>query len=333
MKYLPGLAWFGRIVSKSSHTEVCKSLILLACVSLASSALAQDGVADAEYVGEANVTYTTIDVPGEMNTVLEGINTAGDMVGYYYNGSGGSGTGFLLSGGIFTFLNYPGADLTEAIGINDAGIVSGTAYYAENTASFGFLYDGTKFTRISVAGQAFTEVDGINNSGALAGGYGDFGANTAFEKVGSKLHNVTPPPGGWITAIATGLNNFGEIVGLTTGASTDGFFFNKGKFKTISFPGSYDVTQALGVNDSGLVVGFYESCTPGCALHAFALLNGRYSSLDYPGAMETQAFGVNKAGQVVGTYTLDQQTSHGFVTSPITVEDFDSLTNGYDMGR
>jgi probable HAF family extracellular repeat protein len=34
-------------------------------------------------------------------------------------------------------------------------------------------------------------------------------------------------------------------------------------------------------------------------------------------------FGINNAAQVVGSYTFDEQTYHGFVTSPIAAEDFE----------
>jgi uncharacterized membrane protein len=288
---------------------------------LTAMAQAPDDSTETE-IGPIKLTFTTITVPGAINTNVLGINNNGEMVGYYFDsGTGGTGSGFLLAGGQFTFLNYPGADLTEAVGINDSGLISGTAYMNQNLSSVGFTYNGTAFTPIQRTNETYTEAHGINNSGNVAGGFGDFGSNYAFDLVGSRFRNVTPPPGGWITAIADAINNLGEIVGVTTGSGTNGFSFNRGKFQTITVPGSYSETQAWGVNDNGIVVGFYNCDS--CLINAFALLNGKYLTFSYPGAMETFAFGINKTGQIVGSYTFDQQTYYGFVTNPITAADFD----------
>jgi len=100
-----------------------------------------------------------------------------------------------------------------------------------------------------------------------------------------------------------------------------GFLYNKGKYQTLSFPGSSQ-TQPWGINDNGIVVGWYYGCTPTCADHAFAIMKGKYLSFDYPGAMGTFSGGINYSGQIVGSYTLDNQTFHGFLTSPITTASF-----------
>jgi hypothetical protein len=262
--------------------------------------------------GTLNLTLTTIDVPGAMNTSVLGINSAGDMVGYWYNGTGATSTGFLLSGGNFTFFNYPGGDATLGFGINDSGLISGTALIAQDTGSVGFLYDGTTFTTISVRGMQNTLVYGLNNVADIVGADGGASANQAFERIGSRFRNVTPPPGGYISAGATGINNFGEVVGY---AGSNGFAFKQGTFQTVAFPGAS--TSARGVNDNGIIVGNYEICAP-CAFHGFALMHGKYISLDYPGATATYADGLNNAGQIVGTYSLDGGlTFHGFVSSPV----------------
>jgi probable HAF family extracellular repeat protein len=52
-------------------------------------------------------------------------------------------------------------------------------------------------------------------------------------------------------------------------------------------------------------------------------MNGKYTRITYPGAIYSFAFDINNAGQIVGSYSFDQQTYHGFVTSPITATDFE----------
>jgi uncharacterized membrane protein len=298
--------------------QLALPLIVLLCVPLINAPLMEAQAPTV--VADANLTFTTIDVPGAMNTNILGINNAGQMVGYYAETTNGPATGFLFSGGNFSFFNYPGGDSTQAFGINDSGLICGTAYVGQNTGAVGFRYRGTTFHTIRVHKKKYTIVNGINNSGVVVGGYGDFGGNQGFELLGTRFRNVTPP-GIYTLVYATGANNVGEVVGWTSGGvgSNNGFSYKGGKFQTIAVPGANDLTEAWGVNDGGMVVGSYEACSP-CAFYGFVLMHGRYRSLSYPGAKETFAMGINNAGQIVGSYTFDEQTFHGFVTSPIAAE-------------
>jgi probable HAF family extracellular repeat protein len=77
---------------------------------------------------DTNDVITTIDVPGSFSTVAMGINTIGQIVGYYLT----LGTdnvfhehGFLDINGVFITIDFPGAFNTMAWGINDAGEVVG----------------------------------------------------------------------------------------------------------------------------------------------------------------------------------------------------------------
>jgi probable HAF family extracellular repeat protein len=112
------------------------------------------------------------------------------------------------------------------------------------------------------------------------------------------------------------INNFGAIVGWT---DYDGFLCRHGICRILDFPGA-NKTEALGINDSGVIVGWY-TVPQGCVC-AFALKNGKYISFSYPGAAGTFAAGINASGQIVGEYTFDYNAYHGFVTSPITGADF-----------
>jgi probable HAF family extracellular repeat protein len=72
-----------------------------------------------ENVKTANLTFTTIDVPGAFSTEAQGINSAGEVVGYYTVTEVSPAHAFLFSNGTFSFFDYPGADQTAAYGIND----------------------------------------------------------------------------------------------------------------------------------------------------------------------------------------------------------------------
>jgi hypothetical protein len=111
-------------------------------------------------------TYTTIDVPGARSTLTNGIDSAGDLVGYYNNTNG-----YTYDGSNFTTLQVPGSTVTEAFGMNDAGQVVGL-FASIGSPIEGFMYDpqlGAYTVVIDPAGS--TRVAGINNAGDMVGYY------------------------------------------------------------------------------------------------------------------------------------------------------------------
>src|ERR1019366_620532 len=88
-----------------------------------------------------------------------------------------------------------------------------------------------------------------------------------------------------------------------------GFLYSGGTFTAIDYPGkTVTQTEALGINNSGQVVGFYVDPS---GPHGFLYEGGQYTALNYPGAPYTYATGINNNGQVVGYY-------HGLNNSPAT---------------
>src|SRR5436190_1345612 len=83
-------------------------------------------------------TYTTLDDPlGPRDTIAQGINDAGQIVGYYFD-AGNHQHGFLYSGGIYITLDDPSAtNGTFAYGINNAGQIVGS--YNDGSGAHGFL--------------------------------------------------------------------------------------------------------------------------------------------------------------------------------------------------
>ena len=71
----------------------------------------------------AQGTYTQIDVPGSLATICSGIDSNGDIVGFYADDT--TLHGFLLSAGVYTTIDYPGAAETTLRGVNDAGKIVG----------------------------------------------------------------------------------------------------------------------------------------------------------------------------------------------------------------
>jgi uncharacterized membrane protein len=279
-------------------------------------------------VTQASLTFTTIDVPGMAVTEVNGINTAGDVVGFYGQSTIGPLRGFVYSNGTFTYFGYPSQQVTVPGGINDSGLIVGYATQNANRRSsvVGFLYDGTTFTMLKDGQNQVTDALGINNAGAVVGAAGTLGSTNGFEFINGR-YKVILFPGQHVSAFANGINNLGEIVGFTIPAADQcpgiyecGYAYKAGKFQNVDFPGALE-TAALGVNDNGIIVGWYGIAGP--AYYGFAQKGGKYISFGYPGAMWTFALGINNSGQIVGTYSFDGIAYHGFVTSPITAADFE----------
>ena len=300
------------------RTLLCLAVLLLCAVPLLVYSKPQAASPQTLHTGNLNLTFTTIDVPGAGITNIQSINSNGAMAGSFGADSFSPGSGFIYANGSFTTFDYPSASSTLGWGINDSGLVSGTAYLNNNTTAVGFLYDGVTFTTLSAPGKSATFGRGINNASTVVGAYGFSGVSLGFEMIGGNYKSIRPP-GSYTEASANGINNFGQIAGTTDGTA---FTNQSGSFRTISFPGASS-TQALGINDSGIIVGWYVlgSCVP-CG---FAYKNGKYLSFNVPGAVYTFGLGINNAGQIVGSYSTDQQTYHGFVSSPISAASFDRV--------
>ena len=92
-------------------------------------------------------------------------------------------------------------------------------------------------------------------------------------------------------------------------------------------------SQALGINDSGLVVGF--STIASGATHAF-LYNGMMHDLGTLGqGTFSEALGINASGQVVGySNTASNAINHGFIYSNGVMNDLNGLidpTSGWTI--
>ena len=261
----------------------------------------------------AQLTFTTIDVPGAGYTGLWSINKAGDIVGNYGQDPNRDSHGFLYSNGTFTFLDYPGQSETVLHGINDAGVIVG---YAGSNPLIGFLYDGTSFTNIKHGSDSATPALGVNNAGEVVGGTGTIYTTKGFDLRNGVFKRLNVP-GQFVYVYASAIDNLGRVVGWT---DNDGFTCRGNTCKIIDFP-SASTTATLGINDSGVIVGWYV-IPYGCLGCGLVLRNGKYFSFSYPGAMFTAATGINNSGQIVGQYQLPDYTYHGFVTSPIMTAHF-----------
>jgi len=237
-------------------------------------------------------TFTAISAPlGTGGTFAQGINDSGQIVGYYYGGSGASG--FIDTNGTFTTVG--GSTRNYPQGINNNREITG---YYQNMQSFTDT-NGT-FTTIN-GGAGGTQAQGINDSGQIVGMYVTYPGNGGYNYSGFLDTNgtftaVNAPLGtkeNWIWDI----NNSGQIVGAYEDSSgaTHGFIDTNGTFTTINDPLGADGTDAYGINDIGQIVGAYVDISG--ATHGFLDTNGTFMTIFGPGS---SAVGINNAGLIVG---------------------------------
>ena len=160
----------------------------------------------------------------------------------------------------------------------------------------------------ATSSQLYDFADGI------AGGYYAFGSGsqTAFYFKGITNHTVKVP--GATSSAVYGVNATGHMVGGfddTNGSRIHGFLYDGTTFVTLDDPAAVYGTNAIGINDAGVIVGTYDV---GEIPHGFEYVNGNYSNFDCPNSAGTNATGINSSGQVVG-FCWYNSTYHGFLLS------------------
>ena len=117
------------------------------------------------------VTYTQIIFPNANSTGATGVNTAGEIVGYWEDGQD-QFHGFLLIGGQFTTFDFPLATSTYPQGVNDSGEIAG--YFTDaSSVSHGFVLSGNTWAQVDVPGAQATALTRIKNNGNITGYYVD----------------------------------------------------------------------------------------------------------------------------------------------------------------
>ena len=258
-------------------------------------------------------TYTTLDDPSaNNNTQAFGINASGQIVGEYIDASNHT-HGFLYSNGTYTTLDDPSASATGgtvALGINDLGQIVGN--YGDASGGHGFLYNNGSYTTLNDPfATTSTTAFGINDAGQIVGFYlGNDGNFHGFlydpnSGISPPYFNLADP--GTQGTFARGINAAEQIAGTYQNASgVHGFLLRGPEYITLDDPLAIGGTVALGMNDTGQIVGHFNN-----GLHGFLYSNGTYTTLDDPlGTNGTIAAGINASGQIVGQYKDANNHTH-----------------------
>jgi hypothetical protein len=177
----------------------------------------------------------------------------------------------------------------------------------------------------------FNQLLGINNEGVIAGYFG-----SGAQDHPNKGYELLPPYGqgnyvnenfpGSVQTQVTGLNNRGVTVGFwssmnTASMSNDnfGFYAVGGHYYNANYPtgdaASPPVDQLLGVNDSGIAVGFYTDGQGNNHGYEVTIKNHRFTRVTDPSLPDASltAAAINNKGDVAGVYTNAAGTTDGFL--------------------
>jgi probable HAF family extracellular repeat protein len=254
-------------------------------------------------------TYTQIDVPGATATFLIGIDSAGNMCGFY-NDTMSIAHGFFLSGGAYTTIDYPGLQNTYLYHMNDKGQIVGIAF--ESDVQVGFVYNRAtqEFAVVRFPGSPQTTPESINCAGAIVGFY-QVGRGTFGFKLDNSTYTSLAAPKG-ISSWAEGITASGDIVGGFGTPNVMNFFLRNEKYKLLNLPNDPLNAEVYAINGAGtMMVGSYAPAVGSVA--GFLYDTQAFQELQFPGsAGDTEAYGINNAGEVVGTFTDQGVGLHGF---------------------
>jgi probable HAF family extracellular repeat protein len=115
--------------------------------------------------------YTTIQVPGSLQTQAAGINNRGQVVGDYQDAAGRF-HGYLWTRGRFTTIDGPAGTGVSLTNLNDRGQIIGLyAPTGDSTRLDGFVLSRGRYTTFDPDDNALTLPLGINDRGQVVGVY------------------------------------------------------------------------------------------------------------------------------------------------------------------
>jgi hypothetical protein len=169
----------------------------------------------------------------------------------------------------------------------------------------------------------YNELLGINNIGRICGfdGKGDRwkpSKGYCIQDYGKSTFRNENYPGA-VDTFVTSLNSAKSIAGyyVTPQRWIFGFIYTHGIWTSYKDPelrkGTSNITELLGISQSGLAVGFYRD-EKGID-HGFELdeATGKYHAINPPGGVTSEATGINGKGDVVGWMQTAKGTVVGYL--------------------
>jgi hypothetical protein len=288
-------------------------------------------------------TYKAINIPGATETQVRGVNSSGEIVGFYKTTScvetfiqfpNCPVHGFKIVKGVITKLLVPHSTWTAIMGVNDYGDLVGFAM-TSSTGAHGFLWKHqnviTYFNTAEAGPNSDIHTVAMRVNKALVVGGADwfFGDNS--------------PVNGWVWANGKfGTMNPGDKVSGTccwgvNGISNNGFLTGQNfyqDFDSAWFKSATDVdfyrfnsrdTVGTSVNSNGDLIGYAAGGGKGFFAKRIEGNEGANDAVEakpgfipvvFPGAKATYPFGLSDKRMIGGTYVDSNGGIHGFVATP-----------------
>ena len=269
---------------------------------------------------------------------VSGMNDLGIIVG---QDKTGSSTSFAFeydaltnpSPGAGTSLgNIAGGANGLAYAVNDMDVVAGWVTTSGESSTTAFSDDGSAMTLLGTLGGANSEALALNNNGTIVGFSNPSGGGAlhAFSYSSGVMTDLGTAGG--TNSSAQAISKNGTIVGysdLATGTTQAALFANGNVINLGTIGTSYPYSQATGVNNGGVVVGFAGNTpTTPSLVHAFIYKNAIMSDIGTLGTGSVNfASAVNKYGAVVGQSNLTSggSTFDGYIHGSSGIADLNTL--------
>lgn len=282
-------------------------------------------------------TYNSFDVAGAYSTYATGVNSAGDVVGYWENGPASSSStvtqAFLFRHGTSSpiIISFSGSTSTRLWAIDDTNPAKLYGSYVDSSNSthlFSYTYvsgSGTNITgtvipfSVPTGASSNSTITGMNSAGTAVGYYSTSSGTVAFQSsVTGTRTTLTYPIQTSAQVYPRGINASGQIVLSTQYASNnEQFLFNNGQFTGLE----NIVSAVTGIGPAGQILGtsadnsgfqhgtIYQSLVSTFLIYSNALLDSAYNAYLIPK-------GMNASSQTVGYYYDTSVRIHGFIASP-----------------
>jgi len=184
----------------------------------------------------------------------------------------------------YAVFDAPDSTFTVPSAITATGVIIGS-YVDANGVTHGFLRSrGGNFTTFDVPDSTSTTPTDINPAGVITGWYNDTFGN---------LH-------GFIRARDGSITSFDAPPGFDILGSPYG-------------PGA----PPPSINPSGTIAGMYGAAFPNFVTHGFLRSSdGKLTTVDFPGASNTEVLAINPAGVIVGDFSDAVSGYQGFLRTP-----------------